>query len=100
MLIKNFCAALAVAALACVAGCGGGNGCLPAVVANSKPCPTGVFIDATATDPVCLATGGIAICRGDSDAICYRCNGASFTEGCLIKNQEQTIECVHSCGSC
>jgi hypothetical protein len=100
MLMKNICAALIVASLTLVSGCGGGNGCLAAIAANSTSCPANVFIDATASDPVCLAAGGVAICRGDADAICYRCTGASFSDGCLIKNQTQTIECVHGCSSC
>jgi hypothetical protein len=98
--MKNALVAAVALSLAFVAGCGGGNGCLPAVAANSSACPSGVFVDATATDPVCLATGGIAVCRGDDDAICYRCTGGSFKDGCLIKNQQQTLECVHSCGNC
>jgi hypothetical protein len=99
--MKNALAVVvALASLTCIAGCGGSNGCLPAVAVNSTSCPAGVFIDATASDPVCLAAGGVAICRGDSDALCYRCNGGSFMDGCLIKNQHQTVECVHSCANC
>jgi hypothetical protein len=101
MVTKNLYVLLVAFFLSFVAGCGGvGSSCLPALPANSMICPTGVFIDATATDPVCLAAGGVAICRGNSDAICYRCNGSSFSDGCLIKNAEQTIECVHGCSKC
>ncbi len=94
-----FALALALGAVG-AAGCGGGTGCLPAQQQNQYMCPPNIFIDATASDPVCLSSGGQPICRGDIDAVCYRCNGAAFTDGCVIKNQQQTFECVHSCDKC
>jgi hypothetical protein len=82
-----------------LAGCGG-NGCLPAVSANSASCPASVYIDAAQTDPLCLNKSGVAICRGDNDAVCYLCTGAKFSDGCVVKEQTQTITCVHSCSNC
>jgi hypothetical protein len=98
--MKNALFALVAVTLACASGCGGGAGCPPAIAANAKACASGVFIDATANDPVCLASSGVPLCRGDNDAVCYRCNGASFTDGCTISNPQQVVECVHSCDKC
>src|SRR5437764_14694510 len=90
MLTKTLSILLVAVSLSFVAGCGGaGSSCLPAVAANNVTCPASVFVDATASDPVCLAAGGVAICRRANDALCHPRNGGSFPDGCLLKNQEQ-----------
>jgi hypothetical protein len=100
-MLKHVLFALALAVAAAGAnGCGGGSGCLPAQQQNQYMCPPNIFIDATASDPVCLGTGGNAICRGDNDAVCYHCNGGAFTDGCFIKSGPTTYECVHTCDKC
>lgn len=100
MLMRSLFGACCAAAFLLAAGCGtNNNGCLPAVAANSTECPTAVFVDASTTDPICLNASGSPECRAD-DAVCYQCTGASFTDGCVVKNAEQTIECVHTCDKC
>jgi hypothetical protein len=82
-----------------LAGCESGNGCLPALSSNAHECGANIFIDASVNDPLCLGNGGEPICRGSADAVCYMCNGGSFSDGCLIHGPT-TYECVHSCSSC
>ena len=89
---------VAVFAVAAVA-CGDGSDCLPAVAAAAA-CPAGTFIDASTTDPVCLSSSGVPLCRGSSDADCYVCTGTAFDDNCTITSPQQTVECVHHCGAC
>jgi hypothetical protein len=88
-----------VAALACAACSGGTSSCAPALPAV-KSCPPSTFIDASVNDPICLASSGLPYCRGDNDAVCYVCTGASFDDGCQVTSPQMTIECVHSCSKC
>ncbi len=81
------------------AGCGNGNDCLPALP-SMAPCPTGTFIDASTTDPICLASSGVPLCRGAAEADCYVCSGAAFDDNCVITSPQQTVECVHHCDLC
>ena len=81
------------------AGCGNGSGCPPALPGVSA-CPAGVIIDATTTDPICLSSSGLPLCRGNDSADCYICSGADFTDNCKITAPQQTVECVHSCDKC
>ena len=80
-------------------GCGDGNGCLPDLP-NMAACPAGTFIDASTTDPVCLSSSGVPLCRGSAEADCYVCTGAAFDDNCTITSPQQTVECVHHCGAC
>jgi len=94
--------AFRLALVACLvlfaAACGDTSGCLPAVT-GMTPCPAGTFIDASTTDPLCFS-GGVPLCRGSNDAICYVCTGSDFTDNCTLTSPQQTEECVHSCGKC
>lgn len=88
-------AAFAVAA----AACGDGSDCLPAL-SPAAACPAGTFIDASTTDPICLSSSGVPLCRGSADADCYVCTGTAFDDNCTITSPQQTVECVHHCGAC
>ncbi len=99
MILKNVRRALVVAFVG-LGACGSPTTCEPPVAANATACPGSVFVDATKTDPICLSTSGVAVCRGPENAICYVCTGASFTDGCEVRSQAYTIECVHSCSKC
>jgi hypothetical protein len=80
--------------------CSNGSSCLPALP-GAASCGAGVFIDATAGDPICLSSGGEPLCRGDYDAICYVCTGSVFADNCLIRDKTgATSECVHGCSHC
>jgi hypothetical protein len=84
-----------------VAGCGNGSSsCLPAMPA-AAPCPAGIIVDASTTDPICLSASGLPLCRGN-DAVCYICSGGDFNDNCLIedKSADMTTECVHRCSLC
>jgi len=89
---------VAVFAIA-AAACGDGSDCLPALSAPAA-CPAGTFIDASTTDPVCLSSSGVPLCRGSAEADCYVCTGAAFDDNCTITSPQQTVECVHHCGAC
>lgn len=84
--------------LACTAGCGNNSDCLPALP-TAASCPSGTYIDASTTDPICLSTSGLPLCRGSNDN-CYVCTGAAFDDNCTITSPQMTVECVHSCDKC
>jgi hypothetical protein len=90
-----FACVIALAAVA--AGCGAQSGCLPAIP-GTPACPDGTFIDASTTDPICLANGDPQ-CRGNN-ATCYLCTGTDFPDNCTITAPQETVECVHSCAKC
>ena len=89
---------LAGAIALAAAGCGDQSGCLPAIPGTAA-CPDGTFIDASTTDPICLADGA-PVCRGGANATCYICTGSTFPDNCTITAPQQTVECVHSCSTC
>lgn len=99
--MRAFLLGAALAAGFAMAGCEQpATGCLPEVSPAPTACPSGVYADATDTDPICLdATTGSAVCRGTEDAVCYVCTGATFADNCQVKGAD-TIECVHSCDKC
>jgi hypothetical protein len=88
-----------IASFLCAAACGSSSDCLPAVP-TAAACPSGTYIDASATDPICLSTSGLPLCRGSANANCYVCTGAAFDDNCTITSPQMTIECVHSCDKC
>ncbi|HEX8954560.1 MAG TPA: hypothetical protein VF997_00270 [Polyangia bacterium] len=91
---------LFVASLALLAGgCGDSAACLPALPAMAA-CPAGTFIDASTTDPICLSSSGLPLCRGQANADCYICTGTMFDDNCTITAPQQTVECVHGCDKC
>ena len=90
---------LAIALGLFAAGCGNGSSCLPAL-SGVTACPSGIFIDASTTDPICLSGSGLPLCRGKSNADCYMCTGADFPDNCTITSPQQTVECVHGCDKC
>ncbi|HSN31189.1 MAG TPA: hypothetical protein VLU41_00775 [Ideonella sp.] len=90
---------LAISLALFAAGCGNGSSCLPAIPGVAA-CPSAVIIDATTTDPICLSSSGLPLCRGKASADCYVCSGADFTDNCTITSPQQTVECVHSCDKC
>ena len=92
-LILVACLALAAAA------CGDSSSCLPAASAMAA-CPSGTFIDASTTDPICLSSAGLPLCRGQDAADCYICTGTTFDDNCTITSPQQTVECVHRCDAC
>jgi hypothetical protein len=87
------------ATVASLTGCSSSNGCLSAIP-TATACPANVYVDASVNDPVCLTSSGVPYCRGDVDAICYVCTGASFPDNCLMRSSTETLECVHSCSKC
>jgi hypothetical protein len=90
---------LLACALAGLAGCSNESTCLPAI-ASAGACPSDTFVDASVNDPICLSSSGLPLCRGSDNATCYVCSGLDFTDNCVIKSAQQTIECVHSCTNC
>jgi hypothetical protein len=88
---------LVIIALGALSACSNQETCLPAA-APPAACPANVYIDASTTDPICLAKTGAPLCRGGDN--CYVCVGASFDDGCVINSAEQTLECVHGCDKC
>ena len=90
---------LAACLVLAAVGCGNGSTCLPAVP-GAAACPSGTFIDASTTDPICLSSAGLPLCRGQDAADCYMCTGSAFDDNCTIKSSQETVECVHSCDAC
>ncbi len=81
------------------AACNEGSSCLPALP-TAAACPAGTIIDASTTDPICLSSSGLPLCRGSVSADCYVCSGSAFDDNCTITAPQQTVECVHHCDAC
>jgi hypothetical protein len=88
-----------VLAIVSAAGCDSGSSCLPAI-AGAAACPASTIVDTSVNDPICLSAGGLPLCRGSEAANCFVCSGSDFTDNCLIRSPQQTIECVHGCDKC
>jgi hypothetical protein len=91
--------AAAFAAAVALAACNDASECLPAV-SGAAACPEGTYVDAMTTDPICLSSSGLPLCRGGVDAVCYVCTGTDFDDNCLVTSSRGSIECVHSCAKC
>ncbi|MCU1280173.1 MAG: hypothetical protein JWM53_3719 [bacterium] len=91
--------AIFVCAVVFAANCGNGSDCLPAI-AGAAACPASTIIDTSVSDPICLSASGLPLCRGSEEADCYVCSGSQFDDNCLIRDPQQTVECVHKCSDC
>lgn len=79
--------------------CSSRQTCLPARATPPGDCPSGVFADATVTDPTCFSTNGVPLCRDPTD-LCLVCSGPDFPDGCRVHTSGNNYECVHACGDC
>jgi len=92
--------ALLVVVAGFAVGCSSGTSCLPAIP-QAPECGDGIFGDASTTDPLCLTSDGLPLCRGGYNATCYVCSGGDFADNCLIKDKSgSVVECVHHCDGC